>query len=100
MGGILPPNRSAGGCYYADKPQPAFGLRTFITAIPLLAALATAACTALPGPNAIDRLRPCTADEGPADAYCGSLEVYENREARQGRRIALKIIVLPALGTA
>lgn len=100
MGGILPPNRPAGGCYYADKPQPAFGLRTVITAILPLAALATAACTALPGPNAIDRLRPCTADEGPADAYCGSLDVYENREARQGRRIALKIIVLPALGTA
>ena len=73
-------------------------MRTFITVIPILAALATGACTA--PPSAIDRLRPCTADEGPADGYCGSLEVYENREAQQGRRIALKIVVLPALGTA
>ena len=75
-------------------------MRTFITVVLILAALATAACSSLPGPSAIDRLRPCTADEGPADAYCGSLEVYENREAQQGRRIALKIIVLPALGSA
>lgn len=76
-------------------------MRTFIAAIPLLAAVAIgAACTRLPQRSAIDLLRPCTADEGPTDAYCGALEVFENRDARQGRRIPLKIIVLPSLGSA
>ena len=61
-------------------------------------ALASAgiACGAGP-PSATDRLRPCTSDEGPTDAYCGRLEVFENRQAGQGRKIALKIVVLPAL---
>ena len=48
-------------------------------------------------PSALDRLRPCTSDEGPTDAYCGP-RVFENREAAQGRTIALNIVVLPALG--
>ena len=39
------------------------------------------------------------ADEGPTDAYCGTLSVYENRETKQGRTIALKIVLLPALGS-
>jgi pimeloyl-ACP methyl ester carboxylesterase len=33
------------------------------------------------------------------EARCGSYEVYEDRRARKGRRIALKIAVLPALGS-
>jgi pimeloyl-ACP methyl ester carboxylesterase len=45
-----------------------------------------------------DRLHPCTKDEGPSGAYCGSLTVFENREAAAGRRIRLAIVVLPALG--
>jgi pimeloyl-ACP methyl ester carboxylesterase len=48
-------------------------------------------------PSATDRLRPCTIDEGPTDAYCGRFEVFEDRQAGQGRTIALKIVVLPAL---
>ena len=31
-------------------------------------------------------------------AYCGSFDVFENREAGAGRKIALKVAVLPALG--
>jgi hypothetical protein len=38
--------------------------------------------------------------EGPADAHCGVLDVWENRRAKSGRRIALKVIVLPALRSA
>jgi pimeloyl-ACP methyl ester carboxylesterase len=48
-------------------------------------------------PMGIDRLRPCHAGEGPADGYCGSLPVFENRATGVGRKIALKIVVLPAL---
>ena len=44
-------------------------------------------------------MHPCTTDEGPTDAYCGTLDVFENRETRQGRTIALKIVVLPGLGS-
>jgi pimeloyl-ACP methyl ester carboxylesterase len=46
---------------------------------------------------AIDRLQPCKIDEGPTDAYCGKLSVFENRKTKQGRKIGLKIVVMPAL---
>jgi pimeloyl-ACP methyl ester carboxylesterase len=42
-------------------------------------------------------LRPCAGDEGPSEAYCGTYTVFEDRRARAGRRIALKIIVLRSL---
>lgn len=48
-------------------------------------------------PTAIERLSPCKMNEGPTDAYCGKLEVWENRAAQSGRKIALKIVVLPGL---
>jgi pimeloyl-ACP methyl ester carboxylesterase len=59
-----------------------------------------AACTRGEGGSPLDRLRPCTSDEAPTDAYCGTLSVYENREARAGRQLALNVVVLPALGRA
>src|ERR1043166_848090 len=31
------------------------------------------------------------------DAHCGTLSVYENRQARSGRRINLTVVLLPAL---
>jgi pimeloyl-ACP methyl ester carboxylesterase len=64
-----------------------------------VAALAlSAACTSGAAPISLDRLHTCTSDEGPADALCGGLDVYERRAARSGRTIALKIVVLPAIG--
>lgn len=45
----------------------------------------------------MERLKPCKMDEGPADAYCGKLEVWEDRAAKSGRKISLKIVLLPAL---
>jgi pimeloyl-ACP methyl ester carboxylesterase len=63
-----------------------------------VAVMLVAACTRGEGGSPLDRLRPCTSDEAPTDAYCGTLSVYENRDARAGRRIALNIVVLPALG--
>ena len=47
--------------------------------------------------TALDRLHPCAIAEGPPDAFCGQLPVFENRTARQGPLINLKIVVAPAL---
>lgn len=41
-------------------------------------------------------LTPCTVPEFKGEAKCGSLEVFENRDTRAGRKINLNIIVLPA----
>jgi len=43
------------------------------------------------------QLHPCGTSEGPTDALCGVLEVYENRATRSGRRISLNIVALPSL---
>jgi pimeloyl-ACP methyl ester carboxylesterase len=48
-------------------------------------------------PTALDRLHPCEIAEGPPDAFCGQLTVFENRTTRVGRTIGLKIVVAPAL---
>lgn len=61
-----------------------------------LALLVLAACNR-GAITAIDRLQPCKMDQGPADAYCGKLNVWENRQTKQGRKIDLKIVVMPAL---
>jgi pimeloyl-ACP methyl ester carboxylesterase len=47
--------------------------------------------------TALDRLHPCAIAEGPPDAFCGQLPVFENRAERRGRTIGLKIVVAPAL---
>jgi pimeloyl-ACP methyl ester carboxylesterase len=61
----------------------------------LLAALLTA-CNPAPR-SAADRLQPCAIEDGPAGAYCGHLEVPENRAEPGGRKIKLKIVLLRAL---
>lgn len=44
-------------------------------------------------------LKPCTTLPGlPKDALCGTYEVWENRVAKSGRKIPLRVVVLPALG--
>ena len=44
-------------------------------------------------------LGPCTTIPGlPPDARCGTYEVWENRAAKSGRRIPLRVVVIPALG--
>jgi pimeloyl-ACP methyl ester carboxylesterase len=40
----------------------------------------------------------CTIPGLPADARCGTYEVWENRVAKSGRRIPLRVVVLPAQG--
>ncbi len=45
------------------------------------------------------KLQPCKVPgaEGPVDARCATYEVWENREAKSGRKIGVKVVVLPAL---
>jgi pimeloyl-ACP methyl ester carboxylesterase len=40
----------------------------------------------------------CTDPALPKDARCGTYEVFENRAAKKGRKISLRVVVLPALG--
>ena len=67
--------------------------RLFLT---LAGLLATAACGQTPSMDAA-RLHACTSDEGPPDARCGTLKVFEDRSKGTGRTISLAIVVLPAL---
>jgi pimeloyl-ACP methyl ester carboxylesterase len=45
--------------------------------------------------DALDLLSRCTSKQGPLDGYCGTIEVWENRQAKTGRKISLKVVVLP-----
>ena len=45
------------------------------------------------------KLGACTTIPGlPPEARCGTYEVWENRAAKSGRRIPLRVVVIPALG--
>ena len=43
-------------------------------------------------------LKPCKVAGVSTPVRCGTYEVFENREARSGRKVGLKVIVLPATG--
>jgi pimeloyl-ACP methyl ester carboxylesterase len=43
-------------------------------------------------------LEPCRLPGWNEDLRCGRYEVYENREAKTGRKISLRVVVAPALG--
>lgn len=77
--------------------------RAYLKAL-IPAALATAfiACTgaAPPPEEEISKLElaPCSFDGLDEELRCGKLSVYEDREARSGRKIELNVVVAPALG--
>jgi pimeloyl-ACP methyl ester carboxylesterase len=48
-------------------------------------------------PVGAEVLQPCKFSEGPDDTFCGHFTVYENRAAKSGRKIDLKIVIAPAL---
>ncbi len=84
------------------------GAMTLATAAALTigAAVVSTAATAAATPAAAParahapwqgKLQPCTLPDVKGGAFCGSFEVYENRDAQAGRKIALRIAVLPAL---
>ena len=75
------------------------------TVIILLAATIGNVQAASPEPAATPRhrrveLKPCSPKGLEIEAKCATYEVFENRETRSGRRIPLKIVVLPALDKA
>jgi pimeloyl-ACP methyl ester carboxylesterase len=49
-------------------------------------------------PATIGRIpfEPCRTEDGNTEGLCGKYEVYENRQTRAGRKLALNIMVLPA----
>jgi pimeloyl-ACP methyl ester carboxylesterase len=65
----------------------------------LLSGAAAASGQAAADTGAALILQPCDVPGLSGKARCGTLEVWENREARKGRKIALKIVVLPATGS-
>ena len=44
-------------------------------------------------------LTPCPPADNIEDGLCGTWEVFEDRDAQTGRRIGLRVVVLPALST-
>ncbi len=44
-------------------------------------------------------LEPCPPADNIEDGLCGTWEVFEDRDAQTGRRIGLRVVVLPALST-
>jgi pimeloyl-ACP methyl ester carboxylesterase len=43
-------------------------------------------------------LEPCRIMDGNIEGLCGTVTVWENRTLKRGRKLALKVMVLPALG--
>ncbi|HSK75353.1 MAG TPA: alpha/beta hydrolase [Thermoanaerobaculia bacterium] len=73
------------------------GLKLAILAWICISGLALAAETAIPTPKL--ELTPCTGIPGlPPEARCGIYEVWENRAAKSGRKIPLRVLVIPAQG--
>lgn len=74
--------------------------RLLLRFVPIVSlTLALLGCSGSSRPAAANRLHPCVTDEGPTDALCGTLKVFENRQSRTGRQISLNIVVLPAIGS-
>jgi len=72
-------------------------MKTLFSALLLAtAALSPALAAAKP---AHTKLQPCKVpgEKGRVNALCGTYRVWENREAKSGRKIGLKVVVLPAL---
>jgi pimeloyl-ACP methyl ester carboxylesterase len=67
----------------------------------LLRRLAVTVAVVGAAPSGAQRLEltDCARDIGVNGAECGTLEVFEDRAAGQGRRIGVHVAVLPALGT-
>jgi pimeloyl-ACP methyl ester carboxylesterase len=69
----------------------------FAVGLALAATAAAATPAATPAPKL--ELKPCAATSGlPPEARCGVYEVWENRAAKSGRKIPLRVAVIPATG--
>ncbi|HEV8240872.1 MAG TPA: alpha/beta hydrolase [Thermoanaerobaculia bacterium] len=67
-------------------------------ALAVLAAVGIA-CSHAAGPKPALTLKPCTLEGIAGQARCGNYEVPEDRGNPNGRKIALRVVVLPATGT-
>jgi pimeloyl-ACP methyl ester carboxylesterase len=63
---------------------------------PALVLLALAACARPESSTGPGWLTACALDQIEGDARCGTYDVFEDRASRQGRRIGLRVVVLPA----
>lgn len=73
-------------------------IRDRVLAVALAGSALVAGCGTLKTKtDALDLLKRCTSKEGPLDGYCGTIDVWENREAQTGRKISLKVVVLPGV---
>jgi pimeloyl-ACP methyl ester carboxylesterase len=66
----------------------------------LLALASASPSSAQTTTSAAPALEPCTIPGIAEPARCGTLQVWENREARSGRRIGIHFAILPAKGVA
>lgn len=74
--------------------------RRFLWVLALASSVSLPSFAAQPVHPSRSKLQPCKmpGDGGrQLDALCGLYDVWENREARAGRKISLKVVVLPAL---
>ena len=67
----------------------------------LCALVSLSACTrsAGSGPERKVALTPCRLDGVGRQALCGTYEVWEDRTAKQGRKVPLRVVVVPALAS-
>jgi pimeloyl-ACP methyl ester carboxylesterase len=65
--------------------------------VALLALGAASSCSPSSQRSARLALEPCRLDGLSVEARCGRFEVWENRRTREGRRLELKVAVVPAL---
>ncbi len=68
----------------------------------LCALLSLSACTRSAGAETARKvaLKPCRLEGVGRQALCGTHEVWEDREAKKGRKVALKVVVVPALASS
>lgn len=69
----------------------------FLIVMGLFASLQTSSATAQNGSTPLV-MKPCEIRGIKSPAQCGTLEVYENRATRKGRKININVLVLPATG--
>ncbi|MBV9108353.1 MAG: hypothetical protein JO306_02975, partial [Gemmatimonadetes bacterium] len=70
--------------------------RSLLALFPLAAAAPLAAQDGVPALQ----VAPCTIPDLNRPARCGTLQVWENRHTKSGRKIAISFVVLPATGGA
>lgn len=74
----------------SSRSRAALALLSFLTAV--------APCRLSADPSPASFLEPCELGGLAEKARCGTYEVFENRDQRAGRKLPLKVVVLPATG--